>query len=48
MEQPAYTVVVAEDEELLLHNLVEKIHRTGLGFHGSSCDRYPDACYEWN
>lgn len=33
MEQPAYTVVVAEDEELLLHNLVEKIHRTGLGFH---------------
>lgn len=33
MEQPAYTVIVAEDEELLLHNLVEKIHRTGLGFH---------------
>ena len=32
MEQPKYTVVVAEDEELLLHNLVGKIEKTNLGF----------------
>ena len=27
-----YTVVAAEDEELLLGNLVKKIEQTGLGF----------------
>lgn len=27
-----YTVVVAEDEELLLENLIRKIENTGLGF----------------
>lgn len=32
MEQTNYTVIVAEDEELLLGNLVAKIKATGLGF----------------
>ena len=32
MSKPRYTVVVADDEELLLYNLVEKIENSGLGF----------------
>lgn len=32
MEQTNYTIVVAEDEELLLNNLVQKIEKTNLGF----------------
>ena len=32
MDTPRYTVIVAEDEELLLFNLIDKIHNAGLGF----------------
>lgn len=32
MADNKYTVVVAEDEELLLNNLIKKIERTDLGF----------------
>lgn len=32
MAHSLYTVVVAEDEELLLHDLVRKIEKAGLGF----------------
>lgn len=32
MESTVYRVIVAEDEELMLHNLVGKITRSGLGF----------------
>jgi len=32
MEQPAYTIVVAEDEELLLNNLIQKIEKASPYF----------------
>jgi len=32
MDNVNYTVVIAEDEELLLENLIQKIERTDLGF----------------
>lgn len=32
MESSKYTVIVAEDEELLLNNLIAKIHKADLGF----------------
>lgn len=33
MRKQEYSVVVAEDEELLLENLIKKINSTSLGFH---------------
>jgi len=32
MNQPRYTVLIAEDEELQLHSLVRKVNDTGFGF----------------
>ena len=32
MEASVYRVIIAEDEELMLNNLVQKVTRAGLGF----------------
>ena len=46
MENSKYTVIVAEDEELLLDNLIQKIHNTQLNFQVIATAQTGSQAYE--